>query len=110
MYDTLNSSFLHFSISPNFTIILTFCFPIRISNRPQRHFTTCENQTWRFKLLSQGYILCSGYKKLACPRVNDDQKKDVDDQKLNSGRPHDNQNFLELSLYYTVDFPHFSTA
>ena len=27
--------------------------------------------------------------KLACPRVNDDQKIDVDDQKLNSGRPHD---------------------
>ena len=27
--------------------------------------------------------------KYACPRVNDDQKKDVDDQKLNSGRPHD---------------------
>ena len=27
--------------------------------------------------------------KLACPRVNDDQKMDVDDQKLNSGRPHD---------------------
>ena len=27
--------------------------------------------------------------KLACPRVNDDQKKDVDHQILNSGRPHD---------------------
>ena len=27
--------------------------------------------------------------KLACPRVNDDQKTVVDDQKLNSGRPHD---------------------
>ena len=27
--------------------------------------------------------------KLACPRVNDDQKIDVDDQKLNSGSPHD---------------------
>ena len=26
--------------------------------------------------------------KLACPRVNDDQKIDVDDQQLNSGRPH----------------------
>ena len=24
-----------------------------------------------------------------CPRVNDDQKIDVDDQKLSSGRPHD---------------------
>ena len=48
--------------------------------------------------------------KLACPRVNDDQKKDVDDQKLNSGRPHAYWNFFELSLYNTVDFPHFSTA
>ena len=50
--------------------------------------------------------------KLACPRVNDDQKIDVDDQKLNSGRPHDYWIVLdlELSLYYTVDFPHFSTA
>ena len=27
--------------------------------------------------------------KCACPRVNDDQKIDVDDQKMNSGRPHD---------------------
>ena len=26
--------------------------------------------------------------------VNDDQKKDVDDQKLNSGRPHDYWNFF----------------
>ena len=26
--------------------------------------------------------------KLACPRVNDDQKIAVDDQKQNSGRPH----------------------
>ena len=27
--------------------------------------------------------------KLVCPRGNDDQKNGVDDQKLNSGRPHD---------------------
>ena len=27
--------------------------------------------------------------KLACPRVNDDQKMNVGDQKLNSGRPRD---------------------
>ena len=27
--------------------------------------------------------------KLACPRVKDDHKKDVDEQILNSGRPHD---------------------
>ena len=27
--------------------------------------------------------------KLACPRVNDDQKMHVEDQKLNSGRPHE---------------------
>ena len=26
---------------------------------------------------------------MACPRVNGDQKIDVDDQKWNSGRPHD---------------------
>ena len=33
------------------------------------------------------YIVRLG--KLACPRVNDDQKIDVGDQNLNSGRPHD---------------------
>ena len=38
--------------------------------------------------------------KLACPRVNDDQKIDVDDQKLNSGRPHDNQLISGDSLIY----------
>ena len=39
--------------------------------------------------------------KLACPRVNDDQKIDVDDQKLNSGRPHDYwifKSFLSIIL------------
>ena len=38
--------------------------------------------------------------KLACPRVNDDQKIHVDDQKLNSGRPHD-YCILE-SLFYKI--------
>ena len=38
------------------------------------------------------------------------KKIDVDDQKLNSGHPHDYWILLELSLYNTVDFPHFSTA
>ena len=33
-----------------------------------------------------------------CPRVNDDHKTVVDDQKLNSGRQHDNWIFERLSL------------
>ena len=36
--------------------------------------------------------------KLACPRVKDDQKSGVDDQKLNSSRPHDDWSFGELAL------------
>ena len=39
--------------------------------------------------------------KLACPRVNDDQKIDVDDQKWNSGRPHDYW-ILESLFYKTL--------
>ena len=38
--------------------------------------------------------------KLACPRVNDDHKIDVDDQKLNSGRPHDY--WIFGSLFYII--------
>ena len=38
--------------------------------------------------------------KLACPRVNDDQKIDVDDKKLNSGHPHDNQLISGYSLIH----------
>ena len=34
--------------------------------------------------------------KLACPRVNDDHKIDVGDQKLNSGRPHDYWTLVNL--------------
>ena len=40
--------------------------------------------------------------KLACPRVNDDQKIDVDDQKLNSGRPHDY--WILENLFYKMLF------
>ena len=40
--------------------------------------------------------------KLACPRVNDDQKIDVDDQKLNSGRPHDY--WILENLFYKLLF------
>ena len=47
---------------------------------------------------------------MACPRANDDQKKDVDNQNLNSGRPHDYLIFLRTFSYNTVDFSHFSTA
>ena len=41
-----------------------------------------------------------GYRlrKLACPRVNDDQKIHMDDHKLSSGRPHDYW-ILERLLY-----------
>ena len=38
--------------------------------------------------------------KLACPRVNDDQKIGVDDQKCNSGRPHDY--WVLESLFYKI--------
>ena len=40
--------------------------------------------------------------KLACPRVNDDQKIGVDDQKWNSGRPHDY--WILESLFYEILF------
>ena len=43
--------------------------------------------------------------KLACPRVNDDQKIDVDDQKCNSGCPHDY--WILESLFYEVLFIFF---
>ena len=40
--------------------------------------------------------------KLACPRVNVDQKIDVDDQKLNFGRPHDY--WILENLFYKILF------
>ena len=40
--------------------------------------------------------------KLACPRVNDDQKIHVDDQKWNSCRPHDY--WILKSLFYKILF------
>ena len=48
--------------------------------------------------------------KLACPRVNDDQKSGVDDQKFNSSRPHDDWSFGRLRSKIMFNFPHFSTA
>ena len=45
--------------------------------------------------------------KLACPRVNDDQKIDVDDQKLNSGRPHDYWIFKSFLSIILLIFPLF---
>ena len=38
--------------------------------------------------------------KMACPHVNDDQKLAVDDKKLNSGRPHDDQLISGYSLIH----------
>ena len=38
--------------------------------------------------------------KLACPRVNDDQKIAADYKKLNSGRPHDDQLISGYSLIH----------
>ena len=55
MYDILNSSFLHFSISTYFTIILTFCFPIQISKTDQY---TIAN--------SFAAVLLTSYKHTAC--------------------------------------------
>ena len=43
----------------------------------------------RYKIYIYRYIKTARLGKLACPRVNDDPKKDVDDHKLDSGRPHD---------------------
>ena len=40
--------------------------------------------------------------KLACPRVNDNQKINVGDQKLNSGRPHDY--WILENLFYKTSF------
>ena len=37
---------------------------------------------------------------MACPCVNDGQKIDVDDKKLNSGRPHDS--WILESLFYKM--------
>ena len=38
--------------------------------------------------------------KSACPRVLDDQKKAVDDQKMIPGRPHDDKNIFFDSLNF----------
>ena len=43
--------------------------------------------------------------KLACPRVNDDQEIDVDDQKWNSGRPH--HFWILETLFYEISFIFF---
>ena len=45
--------------------------------------------------------------KLACPLVNDDQKIDVDDQKQNSGRPHDYWILDRFAYTILLDFPIF---
>ena len=42
IYDILNSSFLHFSISTYFSIILTVCFPIQISKTEKKHSKLCS--------------------------------------------------------------------
>ena len=46
--------------------------------------------------------------KLACPRVNDDQKIDVGAWKMSSCHPHDAQIFNEGSCKNTVYFPYFT--
>ena len=45
--------------------------------------------------------------KLVCPRVNDDQKIGVDDQKLSPGRPHDYWIFEGLIYENFVFFSYF---
>ena len=45
--------------------------------------------------------------KLVCPRVNDDQKIDVHDQKLNSGRPHDYWIFKSFLFIILLISPFF---
>ena len=58
MYDILNSSFLHFSISTYFTIILTFCFPIRIS------------KTDRYTIANRfAAVLLTSYKDTQCSKL-----------------------------------------
>ena len=50
--------------------------------------------------------LCIRLGKLACPRVNNDQKINVGDQKLNSGRPHGywilESLFYKISLIFSI--------
>ena len=46
--------------------------------------------------------------KSACPRVLDDQKKAVDDQKLMSGCPHDDQNLFYDHLNFRPQSDDFS--
>ena len=47
---------------------------------------------------------------MACHHVNDDQKIDVDDQKPNSGRPHDYWILDRLPCKIVSDFPIISAS
>ena len=59
------------------------------------------------QLIFHGQTINARLGKLACPRVNYDQKTDAGDQNLNSGCPHDAQIFKEGSCKNTVYFPYF---
>ena len=47
---------------------------------------------------------------MACPRVDDDQKNDVDDHKLNSGRPHDCLSLDSSACKILSDIPIFPAS
>ena len=49
----------------------------------------CPSGAYIFNLCARNIFCAARLGKLACPRVNDNQKIDVDDHKHNSGRPHD---------------------
>ena len=66
-----------------------------------------QNGKWRVRNFLYQRYSSSPYRlgKLACPRVNDDQKINMGDQKLNSGSPHDY--WILESLFYKISFIFF---
>ena len=72
------------------------------------HGRNCTQKYYYFKGL--GYTCQGRLGKLAFPRVNDDQKIDVDYQKSNSGRPHDAWIFGRLCYKILPIIPRPSTV
>ena len=62
-------------------------------------------------MIMRAHRFCCRLGKLACPRVNDDQKIGVDDQLLNSGPPHDDWILESLHFEIMLNFsPSFFTT
>ena len=61
-----------------------------VASHPRQTDTLCLHLTEYTHICIVIYTVIHGrLGKLACPRVSDDQKSGVDDQKLNPSRPHD---------------------